>query len=238
MAYILGVSENNGIILDPRTKLLLLIIINVIVFNKLDSHLMSILLIFFVTSLFIFSKKYKTAIVSLAIYLSYTLVLMYILPHLTGFLAILIGSVLVMFYKLMPIILMGAYFILTTGVSEFVASMEKIHMPQEIIIPLSVVFRFFPTVVEEVKSIIDCMKISGIGLNFKNLITRPLKMLEYLLIPLIISIVKGGDELSAAVLTRSMDNPVQRTNICKIGFHWQDYLYILLGLLLLMGLFI
>lgn len=238
MAYILGARNNEGIVLDPRTKLLLLIIINAVVFNKLDSPIMSILNILVVTSLFIFSKKYKTAIISLVIYVSYTLVLVYILPHLDGFWVILIGSVLVMFYKLLPIMLMGAYFILTTGVSEFVASMERIHVPSEIIIPLSVVFRFFPTVIEEAKSILDCMKISGLGLNAKNIITRPLKMLEYLIIPLIISIVKGGDELSAAVITRSMDNPVQRTNICEIGFHGVDYVYIIIGLLLIVGIFI
>ena len=53
MAYILGARNNEGIVLDPRTKLLLLIIINAVVFNKLDSPIMSILNILVVTSLFI-----------------------------------------------------------------------------------------------------------------------------------------------------------------------------------------
>jgi len=136
----------------------------------------------------------------------------------------------------LPIMLMGAYFILTTNVSEFIASMEKIHLPQEIIIPLAVFFRFIPTVFQEGKAIADAMKMSGLGFNIKNIITRPLKMLEYWFIPLIMSIVKTGDELSAAVLTRSMDNPVQRTNICEIGFHLMDFIYIVITfILLIMG---
>lgn len=238
MAYILGTKRTEGITFDPRTKLFLLILINVLVFYKLDSRIFPVFLILIVTSLFIFNKKYKVAIASLVVYMGYTLFLIYTLPHLSGFLAILTGSILIMFYKLLPIILMGAYFILTTSVSEFVASMEKIHLPQEIIIPMSVVFRFFPTVIEEIHAILDGMKMSGIGLNLKNMLTRPLKMLEYLLIPLIISIVKGGDELSAAVLTRSMDNPVQRTNICDVGFGIADYTYIFIAILLLVGSFI
>jgi len=238
MAYFLGYTRNEGITLDPRTKLLLLLIINIIIFHKSDSQILSIISIFTVTSLFILNKRYKTAIYSLLGYLAYTALLIFILPYLNGILVYLFGTVLVIFYRMFPIFLMASYFILTTSVSEFVAAMEKMHMPQEIIIPLSVIFRFFPTVIEEIHSIIDAMNMSGLNLNLKNILTRPLKMLEYLFIPLIMSIVKTGDELSAAVLTRSMDNPVQRTNICEIGFKLFDIFYGIIGLLLVVGLFL
>lgn len=56
-------------------------------------------------------------------------------------------------------------------------------------------------------------------------------MIEYRLVPLMVSMVKIGDELSAAALTRGLDAPVKRTNICKIGFHVQDIVIILLFLL-------
>ena len=42
-----------------------------------------------------------------------------------------------------------------------------------------------------------------------------------------ISIVKIGDELSAAALTRGLGAPVRRTNVCKIGFHAQDVVLML-----------
>ncbi|HIH34816.1 MAG TPA: energy-coupling factor transporter transmembrane protein EcfT [Methanosphaera sp.] len=238
MAYFLGYARNEGITLDPRTKLLLLIIINIIVFHKSDSQILSVISIFVVTSLFILNKRYKTAIYSLLGYLLYTVLLIFLLPYLSGILVYLFGTVLVIFYRMFPIFLMASYFILTTSVSEFVAAMEKMHMPQEIIIPLSVIFRFFPTVIEEIHSILDAMNMSGLNLNLKNILTRPLKILEYLFIPLIMSIVKTGDELSAAVLTRSMDNPIQRTNICEIGFKLVDIVYGIIGLLLVVGLFL
>ena len=43
-----------------------------------------------------------------------------------------------------------------------------------------------------------------------------------------ISVVKIGDELSAAALTRGLGAPVRRTNVCKIGFHTQDLVVFLL----------
>ena len=34
--------------------------------------------------------------------------------------------------------------------------------------------------------------------------------------------VRIGEDLSAASLTRGLGAPGKRTNICRIGFHWQD----------------
>ena len=47
-------------------------------------------------------------------------------------------------------------------------------------------------------------------------------------IPLMISVVKIGEELSAAALTRGLGAPVKRTDICKIGFHLQDIILFVL----------
>lgn len=55
-----------------------------------------------------------------------------------------------------------------------------------------------------------------------------MKMLEYRVVPLMVSCVKIGDELSAAALTRGLGAPVKRTNICKIGFSARDGIAILL----------
>lgn len=51
-------------------------------------------------------------------------------------------------------------------------------------------------------------------------------MIEYRLIPLMVSVIKIGDELSAAALTRGLGAPIRRTNVCEIGFHVQDFIAI------------
>lgn len=234
MVYTLKSKQGSGFNLDPRTKLVLLLIINIIACHQLKSYILPFLVICMVSSLFVLNKKYKIALLTLLFYLIFTLLIIYVIPYIGGIFVYLFGIVLMTFYKLMPIFLMGMYFILTTSVSEFVASMEKIHMPKEIIIPFSVIFRFIPTVFEEATSIKDAMKMSGLGLNLHNLISRPIQMFEYWFIPLVMSIVKIGDELSATVLTRSMDNPTQRTNICNIGFHLIDIIYLILGIIILL----
>ena len=58
---------------------------------------------------------------------------------------------------------------------------------------------------------------------------NPAALIEYRFIPLMISVVKIGDDLSAAALTRGLDNPVRRTNITKVGFTGWDLLAVLIA---------
>lgn len=64
-------------------------------------------------------------------------------------------------------------------------------------------FRFFPTVGEEYGSIADAMRMRGIRFGGG----KPAKMLEYRMVPLMISCVKIGDELSAAARNSSRSQP-------------------------------
>ncbi len=121
--------------------------------------------------------------------------------------------------------LMVAYAILsTTKVSAFVAAMERLHLSQKIVVPFAVMFRFFPTIAEEYRSIQDAMRLRGIGLR-----CGPVAILEYRLVPLIVSVVKIGDELSAAAVTRGLGGDIPRTHYCRIGFGiWDGILFIVM----------
>lgn len=118
--------------------------------------------------------------------------------------------------------MMGYYTITTTKVSEFISSMQKSNIPRYIIIPISVVFRYIPSVVEEIKSITNAMKMRGFGLTVKSL-KNPLKLIEFYMVPILISAVKTADELSAASLTRGLSNPEPRTHLIEVRLNKLDY---------------
>jgi energy-coupling factor transport system permease protein len=152
----------------------------------------------------------------------------FLVPNITGVALSIIGLCCLIFVRLMPGLIMGAYMLSSTTVSEFIAAMHRMHVPQQITIPLSVMFRFFPTVLEEFSSINTAMKMRDIRRGGKN----AGKLIEYRLVPLMVCSVNIGSELSAAALTRGLGTKVRRTNICKIGFHVQDIAVLLLTLTL------
>ena len=115
---------------------------------------------------------------------------------------------------------MGIYFLCSTKVNEFVAAMERMHVSEKVTIPIAVMFRFFPTVWEEASSISDAMRMRKLG--FRYFFRRPVEILEYRLVPLMISVVNIGEDLSASALTRCLGMYDDRTNISRCGFGWLD----------------
>jgi len=140
-----------------------------------------------------------------------------------------IGFILLLF----PAFAMGAYMIYSTKASEFITAMSRMHVTRKITIPVSVLFRFLPTMHEESVSIKDAMRMREIQFGTKKFWRNPLALIEYRFIPLMISTVKIGDELSAAALTRGLDNPVARTNITEIGFTFYDLITLLISAIML-----
>ncbi len=222
-------TNKSGFHMDPRTKIFILIILSFMVFNDAPLYISGILILIPFTSLFLSNHK-KMATSYILLYLIATYLKIYVNPSLTGPSSMISASFTYTITRMLPVIIMGTYTVITTKVSEFVASMEEINVPKYIIIPLSVIFRYLPTIYEEIKSIRNAMRMRGIGLNFKTLKT-PLKLVEFYMIPILISAVKTSDELSAASLTRGLSNPQRRTHLEIVNFSKTDAIFIIFAIL-------
>lgn len=219
--------ENRGFVLDPRTKILLLFTMAVFVLGYMGGEKLQLLTPCFCAMPAIFlasAKKYRTAIIYAVLYIASFLTFLFFGDKTTGVLNFLLLGTCGILARFLPCMMMGAYMVSTTTVSEFTAAMQKMHLSDKIIIPLSVMFRFFPTVIDEFAAINSAMKMRDIRLGGKNFS----KMFEYRIVPLMTCCVKIGEELSAAALTRGLGSDTHRTNVCKIGFHIQDIIVITL----------
>ena len=216
-------EKRKGILLDPRTKLILLLTITTLMFSTSNEGIMNIVkpcLSLVPFALILSERRFKTAGKYLVLYAVCFILERIALTSLSGLLSFIVLAVTSIMTRFAPGIMTGAYLISSTSISEFIGAMERMHITEKIVIPMSVIFRFFPTISEEYQAIRDAMKMRGIRFGGKN----PFLMLEY---PLMVSVVKIGDELSAAALTRGLGAPVKRTNVCQIGFHVQDLIAIL-----------
>lgn len=215
---------------DARTKLFLLLTMNIVLLNTSSGVLLPYLRFvigFLPFIMLLIATRYKPAWIYLAIYLISHLVMKYIIDNTSGLLMILLGFLTLMSTRFAPGGMMGVYFFCSTRVNEFVAAMERMHVSQKIIIPVSVMFRFFPTVREEAEGISDAMRMRKLG--FSHFLSRPVEILEYRLVPLMISIVNIGEDLSASALTRCLGMENSRTNISRCGFGIIDYILFTVG---------
>ena len=223
-------SDNRkGIVLDPRTKLITLVTITTLMFSTSNEGIMNVvkpILSLIPFALILSERRFKTAGKYALLYVACFILERLALNVWSGMLSFMVLAVSSIMTRFAPGIMTGAYLISSTSVSEFIGAMERMHITEKIIIPLSVIFRFFPTIGEEYQAIRDAMKMRNIRFGGRN----PFLMIEYRLIPLMVSVVKISDELSAAALTRGLGAPVRRTNVCEIGFHVHDIIEIVLCL--------
>ena len=223
-----GSYGKNHIKLDPRTKLFLLFVTSTLTLGGGSTGAMKWIRLFlciFPFVLLFLERRWKEGAKYLVFYLI-CMFLEYLSAQTHGTVSFLFLAVSSIMTKFAPGIMMGAFFIGTTTISEFTVAMERMHVSEKLVIPLSVIFRFFPTISEEYHGISDAMEMRQISFAGK----KPGKMVEYRLVPLMISVVKIGDELSQAALARGLGAPIKRTNICKIGFKVQDVLLLVLYL--------
>ena len=217
-------QEKRRAFLDPRTKLALVLILAVFVMGGLGGEQLQPikeLLSALPFLLLLMERQWKPFARGIAMLVAgYGLLsAMPLLPGILAHLALLCGGVLTRF---VVTIVMGGYLIATTSVSELLCAMEKLHLPQAITIPLSVMLRLFPTIASEWGSIRRAMAMRGIHLGG----AKAGQVLEYQLVPMMTSTARIGEELSASALTRGLGAPVQRTHICRIGFRIQDILFL------------
>ncbi|MCT4620085.1 MAG: energy-coupling factor transporter transmembrane protein EcfT [Marinisporobacter sp.] len=221
--------------LDPRTKILIMAIISTCEMLMSDNISFMIVVAAIPFILLMINKQYKFGIwfgvlFSLSLIAKEVQNFIHFNIVINMFIIFLVGVVL----RLFPAFAMGTYVINSTKASEFVSAMGKMHITRKFTIPVSIIFRFLPTMGEESSSIKAAMKMRGIEFGTKKFWQNPITFIEYRFIPLIVSVVKIGDELSAAALTRGLDNPVTRTNITKIRFTANDFMAITFSIALLL----
>lgn len=113
----------------------------------------------------------------------------------------------------------GKFLIKTSDVGSIISSMDVLKIPSAISIPVAVMFRFFPSFVEEKNHIKMAMKIRGI--ETKN----PLKYLEYVAVPLLIISSNIADDISKAAETKCIANPIKKTRYIRVGVGVIDFIY-------------
>jgi energy-coupling factor transport system permease protein len=117
-----------------------------------------------------------------------------------------------------PGLFLGYLAVSTIKVSELMAALEAWRAPRQLVIPLAVLMRFAPTARANLAEVGSAMTARGLTLARIG----PVGWLESRLVPLIISTVKSGEELSQAALTRGLGRPGRATRIARVGFGWLD----------------
>jgi energy-coupling factor transport system permease protein len=143
------------------------------------------------------------------------------------FLVNLILFIVAIIRKFLPCIIVGKWLLNSTSSSLAVATLQRMRVPKDALIMISVIFRCFPTIKDEWSHINMAMKTRGIGFSIDNLVHRPTATIEYFFVPLFVSVIEIGDELSQSAIVRGLDAPAIKTSRHVIKLKMGDYIILI-----------
>lgn len=122
---------------------------------------------------------------------------------------------------------------LTDGLESLLGPLKKIHLPvHELAMMMCIALRFIPTLIEETDKIMSAQKARGADFESGNLLHRA-KALVPILVPLFISAFRRADELATAMECRCYHGGDGRTKMKLLRYKPIDFKAYLAGAILL-----
>lgn len=234
--------------LDPRTKLIMVIVYIVALFTASGIVSYALMLAFLLTSIRlskIHGKSFIRGLKPLVFILAFTCVLnLFFTQGETvlleiGFIVITWEGIVraaMMMARIMMLIT-GTFLLtyttspiaLTDGLESLLGPLKKIKVPvHELSMMMSIALRFIPTLIEETDKIMSAQKARGADFETGKLMDR-VKALVPILVPLFISAFRRADELATAMECRCYHGGEGRTKMKLLRYQRIDLLTFTVG---------
>lgn len=214
---------------NPLSKLLVIFLLGFAVFHKVNLYF-EWGIILFISFLFYKNGIKKAALKNILFFSIFSLVI----PSLDVIRNM--NVIFMMFFMLFAVCRMfylpfsaGSFFIKTSDVGSIISSMDKIKLPQTVSIPVAVIFRFFPSFIEESHNIKLAMRVRGI--TFRN----PVSYIEHAMVPLLVISSNISDDIAKAAETKCIENPIKKTRYISVKIKIIDFAYVLSILFMIIG---
>ena len=243
--------------LDPRTKLVLLVVYIVALFSAASIISYGVMLAFLITCILISQippKAFLRGMKPLVFILVFTGILNIFFTQgetvLVSFwgVAVTMEGIIRAVYMLLRILMLitGTFLLtyttspiaLTDGLESLLSPLKKIKVPvHELSMMMCIALRFIPTLIEETDKIMSAQKARGTDFETGSLMER-VKALVPILVPLFISAFRRADELATAMECRCYHGGDGRTKMKLLRYKRRDLQAYAVGILLLIGIFV
>ena len=125
---------------------------------------------------------------------------------------------------------------LTDGLERLLNWMKRLHVPvHELAMIMSIALRFIPTLIEETDKIMSAQKARGADFASGSIIQKA-KALIPILVPLFVSAIRRAEELATAMECRCYHGGEGRTKLHVLQYAGRDYAALALGLVITVGI--
>lgn len=168
-------------------------------------------------------------LLSIGIFRVYTEGIVYSVYMIVRIVCLLCGTSILLTYTTSPIAL-------TDGIEQLLMPLSLLKIPvHEFAMMMTIALRFIPTLIEETDKIMNAQKARGADFSSGGL-TKRVKALIPILIPLIVGSFRRADELAVAMECRCYRGGNGRTKMSKLHMGWRDGVMLLVMVLFGVGI--
>jgi energy-coupling factor transport system permease protein len=213
--------------LDPRTKLIWLIVFSALVFMTSNSFVIASL--FVLTILIgVIAKIPKEQFWESTRFFIILMPIIYVLLYvvLSGFTFNSIIGGLVFAIKFLVLIFAAVIFTMTTSARDLLLALTKIKIPYAFGFMLTIAIRFIPVIIKEINSVIDAQRARAYEISFS--LRHPIKSVEKfipILIPVLTLLLKRSNELALSIDSRAFRAREKITFPERLKFKSYDWLF-------------
>lgn len=220
---------------DPRILIIQIVVIAVLasIFRNL---LALFLLVLIVDILLLFQCGWKVFAKNLIGYGAILLLLLGLQWIYIPVISDLFPLFLMLMSRLYPAYLAARVLIEKAPMDELLFSLEVWRVPKLVLIPLSVIYRYIPTILKEIGYIRESLKMRNLNSSVWDKLKHPMQYAENFLVPLLYRSEKISEELSAASICKGLSTKRRRTCCTKVKLCKIDILYLLCMALIAAGL--
>jgi len=259
MAFSRSANEEKAYVsfnLDPRTKLLVLMIVSLLSVAISDFFFLLMLFDFVI----LFTILSKADIMKIWKYVKHTIWLVIpvfliqtifsyvkdgpivILPdtwgNIGGFVLISTGS---LFYagsiclRILILAVSSSLFSLTTDSNDFLLALRKIGFPYEIAIVTGLIIYFLPMVITETTSVSNALETRGVSIRKGRFLSR-LKTFKILITAILMNFIEKSKYQAMAMDSRGFNSKIKKTTLCDLKLKLNDYVVMIVIVAIFAGI--
>ncbi len=204
--------------LDFRTKAAIMLLVATATSLNTKAYVEIIMVAALVILELLLGKKAFTPVL-LAIYAVFVAVQYTVLPNVPEVVSMILSMLVVNIRSFLPVAMAIVMIYRTTRISEMMQSLTKLGFPKKICIAFAIAVRYMPSLGQELKALREAMSLRRI----RGIVSR----VECYMVPLFISAIKTADDLTAASVTRGIENPQPSTCRYECRMRLLDHVLIL-----------
>ena len=112
--------------------------------------------------------------------------------------------------------------------SRTIAALRTVHIPERLIMILSVIFRFFPVLSEDMKLMRQSIRTRGAFVTLSQKLWSLLEYIEVLTVPMALRVIRIAETLSASAETRGIALKGKRSSYVSLHYGAWDLIFFLL----------